>query len=99
MDERDRPHYDSLRPVETPVLPDTLPPKPIQRRHKKIICVVAVIGAGIIASTFIFWALLYPTLGEHQLLGTLLAVITLLTQVASFVAHVLIFNEVRARQR
>ncbi|MBI5654081.1 hypothetical protein HZC53_00275 [Candidatus Uhrbacteria bacterium] len=95
----DRPHFDSLRPVETPVLPVTLPPKPIQKRHKRIICTIAVIGAGILANAFICWLLLYPILGENQLLGALLAVSTLVTQIASFVAHVLIFNEVRARRR
>ncbi|MFA5184948.1 MAG: hypothetical protein WC551_00475 [Patescibacteria group bacterium] len=99
MDEPGRPHYDSLRPVETPVLPETLPPKPIQRRYALIFSIMILMSAGLFASMLTYWLLLDPVLGDYRLYGALLAGCTLLTQIASLIVHVLIFNEVRARRR
>lgn len=98
MDQHDPPHFDSLPPMSADALPRTLPPKPVQRRHALIISVMVLMGAGIFASMLTYWLLLDPVLGEYRPYGLLLVICTLLTQIASFTVHVLIFNEVRARR-
>lgn len=99
MEEPDRPHLDSLRPVESDTLPITLPPKRRNRRNIWIVSATLLQGTGLFAGSLTYWLLFDPVLGSYRLFGGLLVGCTFLTCAGSLVANILLYREVMKRKR